>query len=157
MKKNNVFVAPAEDLYLTTELDRASCLRSLRRRLASPTHPLSRTCFCWAHSLPRVSPCRMCGFCMENRSTVTTRTWCHSSWLRPRPAKGCWTTCTDSLCPFRTNWICREKLNDEFTTQEAYDVGDSLEMGNSTVMDHLTFCRKNKLIERLARGRYRKL
>ena len=50
-----------------------------------------------------------------------------------------------------------DKLGAEFTTQEAYDAGDSLEMGKSTVMDHLTFCRQNKLIERFARGRYRKL
>ena len=50
-----------------------------------------------------------------------------------------------------------DKLNNEFTTQEAYDAGESLNMGKSTVKDHLSFALENKLIERLERGKYRKL
>ena len=50
-----------------------------------------------------------------------------------------------------------DKLGAEFTTGEAYDAGDSLEMGKSTVKDHLSFALENKLIERLERGKYRKL
>ena len=50
-----------------------------------------------------------------------------------------------------------EKLDNEFSTKEAYDIGESLEMGKSTVKDHLSFALENKLIVRLERGKYRKL
>ena len=50
-----------------------------------------------------------------------------------------------------------DKLEEEFTTQEAYDVGEALEMGKSTVKDHLSLALESKLIERWERGKYRKL
>ena len=50
-----------------------------------------------------------------------------------------------------------EKLGDTFTTQEALEKGETLEMKRTTVMDHLSMCCQNKVIKKLGRGRYCKL
>ena len=50
-----------------------------------------------------------------------------------------------------------DKLGDTFTTKEAIELGETLEMARTTVMEHLRMCCRNKVIKKLERGRYCKL